>query len=147
LPVAAIFKAGETIAWLDRSSAQIQVSQLQAGLVAAQARLETIRGGARTEDVASAQASLAQQQPKLDNLRSGGRAEDIKIAEAGLSAANAKMGLRGLPVVASEEAILDSAAQYKQMDVLASRERERRVRPRPAAKVVRLVVVASAHAV
>ena len=61
-------KAGDTIAWLDRVSAQIQVSQLQAALAAAQARLATLRSGARTEDVASAQASLAQQQLKLERL-------------------------------------------------------------------------------
>jgi multidrug efflux pump subunit AcrA (membrane-fusion protein) len=84
-------KAGDTIAWLDRISAQVQVSQLQVALAAAQARLTTIRSGARTENVASTQASLAQQQLNLDNLRSGGRAEDIQIADAGLATSTAKM--------------------------------------------------------
>jgi multidrug resistance efflux pump len=46
--VASQVEAGDTVAWLDRVGAQIQVSQLQAALVAAQARLATRRSGARS---------------------------------------------------------------------------------------------------
>jgi HlyD family secretion protein len=66
-------KAGDAIAWLERGSVQIQLSQLSAARAAAQARLDTVRAGARAEDVEAAQAALAQQQVKLQNLRSGGR--------------------------------------------------------------------------
>jgi RND family efflux transporter MFP subunit len=84
-------KAGDTLAVLEQDSAEIAALQAQATLAGAQAKLATLQGGPRDEDVAAAQAALNQQQIRLQNMRSGGRAEDVKTAEAAVSAAEAKM--------------------------------------------------------
>src|SRR6185503_5360337 len=84
-------KAGDTLAVLEQDSAEIAVLQARATLAGAEARLATLQGGPRAEDVAAAQAGLNQQNVKLQNLRAGGRIEDIRAAEAGVAAAQARL--------------------------------------------------------
>src|SRR6266567_5850318 len=84
-------KAGDTLAILDQDNPQMQVLQARASLAQAQAHLDSLQVGPRSEDVAIAEAALAQQQSRLQNMRSGGRAEDIRSAQDGLSAAQARL--------------------------------------------------------
>lgn len=84
-------QAGDTIAVLDQDNPQAQLLLARATLAQAQAKMTSLQGGPRSEDVAAAQAAVAQQQARLQNMRTGGRSEDIMTAEAALSAAQAKM--------------------------------------------------------
>src|SRR5919199_4660419 len=86
-------QAGDTLAVLEQDSAQISVLQARASLAAAEAKLATMQGGARAEDITSAAAQLSQQQAKLDNMVNGGRAEDIQLAQAALEAQQARLDL------------------------------------------------------
>src|SRR5215472_12523898 len=61
-------KAGDTLAVLEQDSAEMTALQARASLAGAEAKLATLQGGARAEDVAAAQATLIQQQVKLQNM-------------------------------------------------------------------------------
>jgi HlyD family secretion protein len=84
-------KAGQKLVQLDHGALDAAVSQAEANLQSAQARLQTIQTGARPEDIASAQAALAAQQAKLDQMLRGGRPEDIAAAQAAYDSAQAKL--------------------------------------------------------
>src|SRR5262249_35579256 len=84
-------KAGDTLAVLEHDSAEIAVLQARATLAGTEAKLATLQGGPRSEDVAAAQAGLNQQQLRLQNMQSGGRSEDIRAAQAGVTAAQARL--------------------------------------------------------
>src|SRR5262245_6971406 len=69
--VGSTVKQGDVIAELDHATLDAQVSQAQAGLEVAQAKLATIRAGSRPETIAQAKANLAAAQATLDFLKSG----------------------------------------------------------------------------
>ncbi|HEX5417989.1 MAG TPA: efflux RND transporter periplasmic adaptor subunit [Chloroflexota bacterium] len=89
--VGSAVKAGQVIATLDTSTLDAQVKQAQAGVDAAQAKVNQMEAGPRPEAVAQAQANLAAAQAKLASLKDGGRPEAIAQAKANLDAAQAKL--------------------------------------------------------
>jgi RND family efflux transporter MFP subunit len=89
------------------------VAQAQAGVDAAQVKLQQIQAGARPEAVAAAQANVATAQSKLAAIQQGARPETVAEAKANLDAAQAKLdailaGPRS-ENVAQAKANLDSA--------------------------------------
>lgn len=89
--VGSVVKSGQVIATLDTSILDAQVQQAQAGVDAAQAKLDQMKVGPRPENVAQAQANLVSAQAKLAALQDGGRPEAVAQAKANLDAANAKL--------------------------------------------------------
>lgn len=76
--------AGQILAELNTSDLIAQFQQAEANVKAQQARLESLRGGSRPEDIASAQANVDAQQARLNQLLAGPRAEDIAASQAAL---------------------------------------------------------------
>jgi HlyD family secretion protein len=89
--VGSTVKAGDKIAELERSTFDAQVAQVEAGVAVAEARLTTLKKGARPETVGAAEANLKAAQERLANLQAGGRSETIGQARANLDAAKARL--------------------------------------------------------
>lgn len=90
-------KTGQVLARLESDELALQVRSAEAGLMAARARLDQLKAGARAEDLAAAQANLAAAQAALDGataerqrLQAGATAAEIAAAEAQLAQAQAQ---------------------------------------------------------
>jgi len=83
--------AGDVVAQLDSSSAEIAVQQQQANVTAAQASLNKILAGPKSDDVTTAQSQLDSATARLNGLLSQGRPEDVKSAQDQLVAAQARL--------------------------------------------------------
>ncbi len=86
-------QAGQVLVRLDDRDLQLQVSNAQASLQSAQARLaQAQQGNATPEDLAASQASVANAQAQLEKAHTGNTtAADIAGAAAALRAAQAKL--------------------------------------------------------
>lgn len=73
-------KAGQVIARLDTTDAELQVAQAEASLAVAEAQLALAKKGSTAEDIASAQAALASAEEGLKRLQAGATAEEVEIA-------------------------------------------------------------------
>ncbi len=82
---------GDVIAILDHRSLDDQVAQQQANLTSAQAKLDAVKAGGRSEDVTTANASLESARQKLSQAQAGGRTESINQAQAKLDADQATL--------------------------------------------------------
>ncbi|MEG4801509.1 efflux RND transporter periplasmic adaptor subunit [Microcoleus sp. ARI1-B5] len=82
---------GQAIARMKNDSAQAQLRQSQANLIAAQSRLAELQAGSRPEEIAQAQAQVAQAQANLAQLRSGSRPEEVAQAQAQVAQAEANL--------------------------------------------------------
>lgn len=82
-------RAGDVILRLSNERQQAALAEAEAGLAAAQAQLETLKAGARVEEIAAAQAGLDAAQARVDRLNEGGREGDLAAARANVSAAQA----------------------------------------------------------
>jgi RND family efflux transporter MFP subunit len=113
--VGAPVKAGDPIAELDKSTAQLQVRQAEAGLAASKARLAQIEQGPRTEQVQQAEASARAAKHTADAAAGAARPESIAAAEAGLDSARQRTAAlqngRGEQVAAAEANV--AAAQAR----------------------------------
>lgn len=89
--VGSTVKKGEVIAELDHAMQDAQVSQAEAGLAAAKARLSAVEAGPRAELVAQAEANLAAAHEGLTVMQAGGRAENVQAAQGNLDAALARL--------------------------------------------------------
>lgn len=90
-------KTGQVLARLESDELALQVRSAEAGLMAARARLDQLKAGARAEDLAAAQANLAAAQAALDGataerqrLQAGATAAEVAAAEAQLAQAQAQ---------------------------------------------------------
>jgi HlyD family secretion protein len=83
-------KANDVIAELDHLQLDAQVTQAEAGVTAATAKLEQAQASAKQEDVDAAQAVVDQALSKLQQARSGGRPEEVAAAQAAAAQAQAK---------------------------------------------------------
>src|SRR6185437_11290035 len=81
---------GDVIAVLDHRTQDDQVTTARANLSSAQAKLDSIKAGARPEDVAAAKASAAAAQAAVSALQHG-RPSTIAQGQANLDAAKAKL--------------------------------------------------------
>lgn len=73
---------GDVLLEIEKDALAAQVAQAEAGLAAAQARLDGLRAGPRAEQIAQAEANLKAAQAQLDQLKAGPTAEQIQAAEA-----------------------------------------------------------------
>ncbi|MGE5472993.1 MAG: HlyD family secretion protein [Ignavibacteriales bacterium] len=75
-------KKGDTLVFLDSSSAELQLKQAEAGVLSAKAKLAETKKGSRIEQINQAQAAVNAAKAKLDELRSGSRKEQINQARS-----------------------------------------------------------------
>jgi HlyD family secretion protein len=80
-------KAGQEIACLDTTEAQLEVAQAEISLDNAQNQLAAAKKGASAEELASAKASLASAQENLKALQAGPAASDVEAARLALDKA------------------------------------------------------------
>ncbi|MGH2461076.1 MAG: efflux RND transporter periplasmic adaptor subunit [Chloroflexota bacterium] len=85
-----VVRKGDVIAVLDHRTQDDQLATARANLASAQAKLNSIKAGARPEDVAAAKASAAAAQAAVSALENG-RPSVIVQAQANLDAAKAKL--------------------------------------------------------
>jgi HlyD family secretion protein len=84
-------KSGQTLVQLDRGTLDTAVKQAEANVLTAQARVTTVTGGPRKEDVEVARAQLESARARLRGMESGGRTEDITSAQAAVQSAQARL--------------------------------------------------------
>src|SRR2546423_7254378 len=82
---------GQVLAQIDASDLNLAVTQAQANLASAQAKLDSTKAGSSAKDIANAESALQSAQAKLDNLKAGPTKDDIASAEASLRSAQAKL--------------------------------------------------------
>lgn len=87
-------KAGDVIAELDKDTTRLAVRQAEAQLAAAQARLETMQIGARSEAVEQADANARAARARTASLEAGARPENVTQAQ--VQADNARQRLAAL---------------------------------------------------
>ena len=86
-----LVEKGQAIARVKNDTAQANLRQYQANLVAAQSHLAELQAGTRPEQIAQAQAQLAQAQANLTQLRVGSRPEDVAQGQARVAQAEANL--------------------------------------------------------
>ncbi|MEG5073682.1 biotin/lipoyl-binding protein, partial [Microcoleus sp. AT8-B2] len=101
---------GQILAYMDDSNLQGQLTQTRGQLAAAEANLEKLVNGTRTQDIAVAKAVLAEQQASLEKLLNGNRSQDIAVAEAALAEQQASLekllnGNRSQDIAVAEAAL------------------------------------------
>jgi HlyD family secretion protein len=84
-------EAGDVILRLRSERQQAALAEAEAGLAAATAQLETLKAGARPQEIAVAQAGLAAARARVGRLQEGGREGDVAAATANLNAAQAAL--------------------------------------------------------
>lgn len=84
-----LVQPGQPLVYLEAPELEKQRDQCRARLNAAQAQLEKVRNGARSEDKKAAAAQLRALEAKLARLVAGNRAEEIEQARAELEIAEA----------------------------------------------------------
>ncbi|MFN8636709.1 MAG: efflux RND transporter periplasmic adaptor subunit [Chloroflexota bacterium] len=112
-------RQGEIIAQLDRAALDAQVTQAEAAVSVAQARLAQVQAGSKAEDIEAAAASVRAAEARLDQARSGARAEEIAAARAQVGQAQSRVdALLGGPkpddATALDASIDQSRAQVDQ---------------------------------
>ena len=82
---------GQILAYMDDSNLQGQLTQTRGQLAAAEANLQKLLNGTRSQDIAAAKAVLAEQQASLEKLLNGNRTQDIAVAQAQLAEQQANL--------------------------------------------------------
>ncbi len=118
---------GETLVVLDSIAADAGVVEAQAALFRAQANLDELQAGPRTQEVAAAAANVEAAQARLDQLSTPASESDITAARASLAAAQAALNqlsagpreeerIAALANLANAEAVLKQAqSAYNQV--------------------------------
>ena len=78
---------GEVIGELDHATLDAQVTQAEAAVSVAQARLVSTQAGAKQEDISAAEAGVRSAQARLEQVRSGARPEEVDGQRAVVAAA------------------------------------------------------------
>ena len=78
-------KPGQIVAYMDNSNLQGQLLQSRGNLAAAQANLNKVVAGNRSQDIAQAQAQVDEANASLQKLIAGNRSQDIAGAKANLN--------------------------------------------------------------
>ncbi|MBI4319670.1 MAG: efflux RND transporter periplasmic adaptor subunit [Chloroflexi bacterium] len=84
-------KAGDIIAELDHFTLDAQVRQAEANLMSAEARLSTLSGGGRYEDVASAAAALDAARARFEVVKRGATSADLQASRSAVTAAQSRL--------------------------------------------------------
>jgi RND family efflux transporter MFP subunit len=98
---------GQAIARIKNDSAQANLRQYQANLLATQSHLAELQAGSRPEEIAQAQAQVAQAQANLTQLRVGSRPEEVAQGQARVAQAQANLA------DAQSGSLLEEIAQAK----------------------------------
>jgi HlyD family secretion protein len=80
-----LVRAGQVVAYMDNSNLQGQLLQARGNLAAAEANLNKVIAGSRSQDIAGATAQVDEAQASLQKLIAGNRAQDIAQAQANLN--------------------------------------------------------------
>jgi HlyD family secretion protein len=83
---------GQVLAYMDASNLQGQLRQAQGNLAAAEANVQKLLNGNRTQDIATAKAQLAEQDANLQKLLNGNRLQEVAQAQAQLRDAQYALG-------------------------------------------------------
>jgi RND family efflux transporter MFP subunit len=110
-------KAGQPLVQLERTALDAGVKQAEANVLTAQARLNTVLGGARKEDVEVARSQLEAARARLRGMEGGGRAEDVASSQAAVQSAQARLkqvrdGAREADVRAAEQGLQAAQAGF-----------------------------------
>ncbi len=112
-------EAGQLLLSLDDSRQIVAVAQAQASLEQAQARLQEVETGARTQEVIAAQAAADAARARYTNLTADASVEDISAAEAQLAAAQA--ALQDLLNGPDPNAAIEAKAELQTAEAAVSR--------------------------
>jgi HlyD family secretion protein len=78
-------KSGQIVAYMDNSNLQGQLLQSRGNVAAAQANLNKVIAGNRSQDIAQAQSQVDEANASLQKLIAGNRSQDIAGAQANLN--------------------------------------------------------------
>ncbi|MEG3918649.1 efflux RND transporter periplasmic adaptor subunit [Microcoleus sp. T3_A4] len=111
---------GQILAYMDDSNLQGQLTQTRGQLAAAEANLEKLVNGTRSQDIAVAKAVLAEQQASLEKLVNGNRTQDIAVAEAALAEQQATLqkllnGNRTQDIAVAEAQLAEQQANLQKL--------------------------------
>jgi HlyD family secretion protein len=84
-------KPGQIVAYMDNSNLQGQLLQSKGNLAAAQANLNKVIAGNRTQDIAGAKAQVAESTANLNKVMAGNRSQDIAGARAQVAESTANL--------------------------------------------------------
>ncbi len=120
-------KQGDTLVALDATTADAGVVEAQAAIFRAQANLDELKSGPRTQEVTAAEANVQAAQARLDQLSNPAGESDIAAARSSLAAAQAALNqlsagprqeerIAALADLANAEAVLKQAqSAYNQV--------------------------------
>lgn len=109
---------GEILAYMDDSNLQGQLTQTRGQLAGAEANLQKLLNGNRSQDIAAAKAVLAEQQASLEKLLNGNRSQDVAVAEAQVAEQQANLqkllnGNRTQEIVVAEAQVAEQQANLQ----------------------------------
>jgi len=112
-------EAGQILARLKGAQQQVAMAQAQADLQRAEARLDELTAGPRTQEIAVAQATLSAAQARYDRLVGAGLPGNIAAAEAALAGSQASLakvleGASAQQLIVAEAEIANARAALKQ---------------------------------
>ena len=111
---------GQILAYMDDSNLQGQLTQTRGQLAAAEANLQKLLNGTRTQDIAVAKAVLAEQQASLEKLLNGNRTQDIAVAQAQVAEQQATLqkllnGNRSQDIAVAEAQLAEQQANLQKL--------------------------------
>ncbi|MBE9120251.1 efflux RND transporter periplasmic adaptor subunit [Tychonema sp. LEGE 07199] len=111
---------GQILAYMDDSNLQGQLTQTRGQLAAAEANLQKLLNGNRSQDIASAKAVLSEQQASLEKLLNGNRTQDVAVAEAQVAEQQANLqkllnGNRTQEIVVAEAQLAEQQANLQKL--------------------------------
>lgn len=111
--------AGDVIVRLEAAQQRAGVAQAEAGLQAAQARLDELQAGPRPEEVEAAQATVDAAVAQLNRLEEGARPEEVAVAQAALAVAQAALqkvqeGAQTGAIIAAQTDVANAEATLRQ---------------------------------
>lgn len=118
--------AGQLLLRLNAARQLAGVAQAEAEVRRAQARLELVKAGARSQEIESARAAVDAAQARVDSLTQGPRPEELAATEANLAAAQAALakasgGASSQQVAAAQAELANAEAALRQAQALYDR--------------------------
>ena len=95
-------QVGQVIAQIDSQALQVQLEQAKANLVAAQAKLASIKAGSRPQELAQSQATVQQTAANLENAKKNYERTDSLYRDGAMSAQQRDTALTALDVAQAQ---------------------------------------------
>lgn len=123
-------EAGQVLLRLDSARQNADMVKATAELRHAEAQLEELRAGARTQEIEAAEALLASAQARYDRLTAGPLQAEIAAAQSALAAANAELqrvreGQDSQQIIAAEADLSNAEAERNQAQAAYDQEKWR----------------------